>query len=153
MFAAGMSLRAAEVYNRLMFEHHRQPLLPRRAFLFRLGRFAGAAFLLVAISWLIGILGYRALEGLSWIDATLNAAMLLGGMGPVDQLHTDAGKLFASFYALFSGIVFLVAVGVLIAPILHRFLHQFHLAEDKREQEEEEAEDEAEDEAADNKKG
>jgi hypothetical protein len=129
-----------------MFEHHRQQLLPRRAFLRRLGHFAGAALVLVAVSWLIGILGYRALEGMSWIDATLNAAMLLGGMGPVDPLHTDAGKLFASFYALFSGIVFLVAVGVLIAPILHRLLHQFHLAEDKRE---EEAEDEAEDDEAD----
>ena len=127
-----------------MFEHHRQPLLTSRAFLLRLGRFAGAALLLVAISWLIGILGYRALEGMAWIDATLNAAMLLGGMGPVDPLHTDAGKLFASFYALFSGIVFLVSVGVLIAPILHRLLHQFHLAESARDEEDE---DEAEDEA------
>jgi hypothetical protein len=125
-----------------MFEHHRQQLLPRRAFLFRLGRFAGAALLLVTVSWIIGILGYRGFEGMSWIDATLNAAMILGGMGPVDVLHTDAGKLFASVYALFAGIVFLVSVGVLIAPILHRLLHQFHLAEDKRT---EEAEDEAED--------
>ena len=131
-----------------MFEHRRQQLLSRRAFLFRLGRFAGAALLLVAVSWLIGILGYRALEGMSWIDATLNSAMLLGGMGPVDQLHTDAGKLFASFYALFSGIVFLVAVGVLIAPVLHRLLHQFHLAEDRRDEEDE---DEAEDEESDAK--
>ncbi len=132
-----------------MFEHHSQAVLPRRAFLIRLGRFAGAALMLVVVSWAIGILGYRALEGMSWIDATLNSAMLLGGMGPVDPLHTEAGKLFASFYALFAGIVFLVAVGVLIAPILHRFLHQFHLAEDKRD---EEAEDEAEDEDADGKK-
>ena len=127
-----------------MFEHHRQQLLPRRAFLFRLGRFAAAAFVLIVVSWIIGILGYRALEGMSWIDATLNAAMILGGMGPVDPLHTDAGKLFASFYALFSGILFLVVASVLIAPILHRLLHQFHLAEDKRE---EEAEDEAADKA------
>ena len=123
-----------------MFEHRRQQLLPRRAFLYRLGRFALAALVLVMVSWAIGILGYRAFEGMSWIDATLNAAMILGGMGPVDTLHTDAGKLFASFYALFSGIVFLVAVGVLVAPILHRLLHQFHLAEDKKA---EEAEDEA----------
>ena len=127
-----------------MFEHHRQQLLPRRAFLFRLGRFAAAAFVLIVVSWIIGILGYRALEGMSWIDATLNAAMILGGMGPVDPLHTDAGKLFASFYALFSGILFLVVASVLIAPILHRLLHQFHLAEDKKE---EEAEDEAADKA------
>ncbi len=110
-----------------MFEHHRQPLLPRRAFLRRLGRFAGAALLLVAASWLIGIVGYRLFEGMAWIDAVLNAAMILGGMGPVDVLKTDGGKLFASVYALFSGIVFLVSVGVLIAPLLHRLLHQFHL--------------------------
>jgi hypothetical protein len=96
-----------------------------------LGRFAAAALLLVFISWGIGILGYHVFEGFSWIDSTLNAAMILGGMGPVDTLHTDTGKLFASFYALFSGIVFLVAVGVLIAPILHRLLHQFHLQAEK----------------------
>ena len=126
-----------------MFEHRRQQLLPRRAFLYRLGRFALAALLLVLVSWAIGILGYRAFEGMSWIDATLNAAMILGGMGPVDTLHTDIGKLFASIYALFSGIVFLVAVGVLIAPILHRFMHQFHLEADKEEAQEEKEEEEA----------
>ena len=132
-----------------MFEHRRQQLLSRRAFLRRLVRFAGAALLLVAASWGIGILGYRVLEGMSWIDATLNAAMILGGMGPVDPLHTDAGKLFASFYALFSGIVFLVSVGVLIVPLLHRFLHQFHLEADKKtEAAEEQAEEEAEEEEA-----
>jgi len=73
-------------------------------------------FLLMAVSWFIGILGYRLLEGFSWIDSTLNAAMILGGMGPVNELHTTAGKIFASCYALFSGIVFLVSVGVLLAP-------------------------------------
>lgn len=110
-----------------MFEYKHYPLIPFPAFLRRVGRHASAAFLLVAISWLIGILGYRVFEGLSWIDATLNAAMILGGMGPVNTLTTDAGKLFASFYALFSGIVFLVSVGVLLAPILHRMFHIFHL--------------------------
>src|SRR5262245_33525073 len=125
-----------------MFEHRGQELLPRRAFLFRLGRFALAALLLVMVSWGIGILGYRTLENVSLIDATLNAAMILGGMGPVDKLNTDGGKLFASFYALFSGIVFLVAVGVLVAPILHRFMHQFHLEADKEEAQEEKEEQE-----------
>ena len=113
-----------------MFEHHKEPLLPWPAFLRRVGRYAAAALLLVAISWLIGTLGYRVFEGMSWIDSLLNAAMILGGMGPVNPLRTDAGKLFASVYALFSGIVFLVAVGVLVAPILHRLLHQFHLESD-----------------------
>jgi len=110
-----------------MFEHYSQPLVSRSAFLRRLGRFAAAAFLLVIVSWLIGILGYHALEGLSWIDSILNAAMILGGMGPVDVLHTNADKLFASFYALFSGLVFLVSASILIAPLFHRLLHQFHL--------------------------
>lgn len=109
-----------------MFEHHKQPLISRQEFLKRLLRYAVGAFLLVAISWLIGILGYHLLESLPWIDSTLNAAMILGGMGPVDQLHTTAGKLFASFYALFSGIVFLFSVGVLLAPVIHRLMHQFH---------------------------
>jgi hypothetical protein len=114
-----------------MFEHHRSPLLPRRKFLRRVGKYAAAALSLVAISWLIGAIGYHFLERMSWIDSLLNAAMILGGMGPVNPLTTDAGKLFASVYALFSGIVFLVSVGLLLAPILHRMLHQFHLdAED-----------------------
>jgi hypothetical protein len=75
----------------------------------------------------IGVLGYHLTEGLPWLDALLNASMILGGMGPVDPIRTDAGKWFASFYALFSGMVLLVAAGVLIAPVFHRFLHRFHL--------------------------
>lgn len=125
-------------------EHHTQPLATWPVFLRRVGRYAIAAILLVSGSWLIGILGYRAFEHMSWIDATLNAAMILGGMGPVNPLQTDAGKLFASFYALFSGIIFLVSVGVLVVPIFHRILHHFHL-ESKREAEEEAAEDEDKD--------
>lgn len=110
-----------------MFEHHKQPLISQKEFLKRVGQYALWALLLVAISWLIGILGYHGLEGMPWIDSTLNAAMILGGMGPVNPLVTTAGKLFASFYALFSGIIFLVSVGVLLAPIIHRFMHKFHL--------------------------
>jgi hypothetical protein len=117
----------------VMFEHHRESLLPWRLFLRRVGRFAAAGLLLVAGSWLIGILGYRLIEGFSWIDSILNAAMILGGMGPVNPLQTDAGKLFASFYALFSGLVFLISVGVFLTPIYHRLLHQFHLAGEKDE--------------------
>ena len=112
---------------RMMFEHQNQPMLPRRLFFRRMGRFGAAALLLVGVSWGIGILGYRVLENMSWIDSTLNAAMILGGMGPVNPLQTDAGKLFASFYALFSGMVFLVAVGLFAAPLFHRVMHHFHL--------------------------
>lgn len=83
--------------------------------------------MLIAISWLIGIIGYHTLEGMSWIDSILNSAMILGGMGPVNPLVTDSGKIFASFYALFSGIIFLVAIGILAAPIIHRLFHKFHL--------------------------
>ncbi len=110
-----------------MFEHRRQPLLPRKAFFLRILRHGGIGLGVISGSLFLGILGYRGFEGLSWVDATVNAAMILGGMGPVNQLNTTAGKLFASFYALFSGIVFLVVVALLLAPIFHRFFHRFHL--------------------------
>ena len=129
-----------------MFEHNYEPLLPRRQFIRRQGRYAAAALLMVVAAWAIGILGYRLLEGMSWIDAMLNAAMILGGMGPVAPLHTDAGKLFASFYALFSGILFLVSVGLLIAPVFHRLLHQFHLAAPKDDDDDDTDKDDGDDE-------
>jgi hypothetical protein len=110
-----------------MYEHRNEPLLPRSAFLLRLASHTGIAIGIVLGSLGIGILGYHFLEGLAWIDALVNAAMILGGMGPVAALHTDAGKLFASFYALYSGMVFLVAVGIIIAPVFHRLLHHFHM--------------------------
>jgi hypothetical protein len=112
-----------------MYEHRKEPLLSRPAFLKRLALHAGVSLGVVLVSLGLGILGYHFLEGLAWIDALVNAAMILGGMGPVDTLHTDAGKLFASFYALYSGIVFLLAVGIIFAPVFHRLLHHFHLEE------------------------
>ena len=113
------------------FERRKEPLASTSDFLRRMVRFAGLATTIILVSLGIGILGYHYLEGLSWIDSLLNASMLLGGMGPVNPLQTTAGKLFASFYALFSGMVFLVAVGVLIAPVFHRFLHHFHIEMDE----------------------
>ena len=110
-----------------MFERRHEPLLPRAAFLRRVARHAGLTLGIVAGSLLIGILGYHLLEGLEWVDALVNAAMILGGMGPVDTLHTVAGKVFAALYALYSGLIFLVVAGVLFAPLFHRFLHRFHL--------------------------
>jgi hypothetical protein len=83
----------------------------------------------MALSLGLGVLGYHLTEGLSWLDSLLNASMILGGMGPVDVLHTPAGKLFASFYALFSGAVFLGMAGIVVAPIAHRLLHRLHLEE------------------------
>jgi hypothetical protein len=110
-----------------MFEHRKDELLPRSQFIRRVVNYSLLSIGTITVSLLIGILGYHYLEGLSWIDSLVNASMLLGGMGPVNQLHTTAGKIFASFYALFSGMVLLVAVSILIAPIFHRFLHHFHL--------------------------
>ena len=112
-----------------MFEHRRQPLLPTAAFLTRVAYHAAMALVIVLGALGIGTLGYHALEGIPWVDALLNASMILGGMGPVSQLHTIEGKLFASAYALFSGLLFLVIAGVLFAPVVHRFLHRFHLDE------------------------
>src|SRR4030043_2147652 len=110
-----------------MFEHHKHPLLTSRQFILRQFIFLLVAIGIIIGSLIMGMLGYHFFENLSWIDSLVNAAMILGGMGPVDALHTQAGKLFASFYSLFSGMVLLVAVGVLIAPVFHRFLHRFHL--------------------------
>jgi predicted membrane-bound spermidine synthase len=110
-----------------MFEHHKQPLAIPAEFAQRVLRFSLIAAGILLFSLGIGILGYHYLESLSWIDSLLNASMILGGMGPVNTLRTNAGKVFASFYALYSGIVLLASVGVLATPILHRFMHRFHL--------------------------
>jgi hypothetical protein len=110
-----------------IFEHQNQPLLTQKAFVKRQLNHILIVLAIIVGSLLIGMLGYRLFEGLPWVDAFLNSAMLLGGMGPVDQLHTSAGKIFAGIYALYSGIVFLIVAGVLFAPIFHRMLHRFHL--------------------------
>ena len=114
----------------MRFERWREPLLPRAAYYSRLLRSALTAGGLIAASLLIGTFGYHGFGRLAWLDAFLNASMILTGMGPVDRLVTPAAKLFASFYALFSGVAFLTSVGVLLAPVFHRFIHRFHLAED-----------------------
>jgi len=113
-----------------MYEHHKQPLASPKVFVRRLALNGLIGLLLLTFSLLIGILGYHFLESLSWIDSLLNASMILGGMGPVNPLQTDAGKIFASFYAIYSGVILLASVGILITPIFHRFLHYFHLADD-----------------------
>lgn len=109
------------------YEHRSEPLLAWPAFLRRLAGHGLLSFAVVAGSLGLGVLGYHYLEGLPWLDALLKASMILGGEGPVDRLTTVAGKVFASGYALFSGVIFLVAVSLLIAPLAHRLLHRLHL--------------------------
>jgi hypothetical protein len=110
-----------------MFEAKGEPLLSRGKFIRRMSRAMGVTLVIVATSVGIGTIGYHYLAGLPWIDALLNAAMILTGMGPVDPLKTPGAKLFASLYALYSGIAFLSMTAVLLAPIIHRAMHKFHL--------------------------
>ena len=98
----------------------------RRRFRSHLAQNAGIAGIALTVSLAAGMAGYHWLAPMSWIDAFVNASMLLGGMGPVDDPKTDEGKLFAGFYALYAGLVFLVVAGVLLAPVVHRVLHRFH---------------------------
>jgi hypothetical protein len=112
-----------------MYEHHRQRLLSPQAFRARLlghGLLAGG---IICGALAVGVLGYHFTERLSWLDALLNASMILGGMGPVDVVRSDVGKLFASLYALFAGLVLIGAASILLAPVLHRLLHKLHLDE------------------------
>jgi len=109
-----------------MFEHRDEPLLPLAAFLRRVVRFVVVDLAILGVALGVGVLGYHYFEGLAWIDALLNASMILGGMGPVNPLQTTAGKLFASFYALFAGLVFIGVAGILLTPFVHRLLRQFH---------------------------
>ena len=108
-------------------ERKTQPLAPFGVFLLRLWRNFLGAFAFLIFSLGIGTLGYHFIGDVPWIDAMLNAAMILTGMGPVDKMETTAGKLFATFYALYSGVAFLTMVAVMLAPLYHRLLHHFHL--------------------------
>lgn len=114
----------------MRFEKKSQPLAQRAHFLLRLSVYSLVSALMIGVSLGIGIMGYRWFGELSWIDALLNASMILTGMGPVNAMTTTAGKLFASFYALFSGVVFLSATAVILTPVFHRVMHRFHLAEE-----------------------
>jgi hypothetical protein len=109
-----------------MYEHRGAEPLTRRRFVWRVLRHFAAAQVLVALSLLIGMAGYGYFEHMAWRDAFVNAAMLLGGMGPVDPLKTDGGKVFAGLYALYAGLIFLIVAGVLLAPVVHRVIHRFH---------------------------
>jgi len=112
-----------------MYEHRTLTLLSRSDFTKRVAHHLILAFLLLALALGIGVVGYRYLGALKWLDALLNASMILGGMGAVDSLHKLVTKLFASCNAFFSGIAFIGVASVMVAPFAHRFLHRFHLDE------------------------
>jgi hypothetical protein len=113
-----------------MYERRGEPVLPLGAFVWRVIRHVGVAVVVVAASLFGGILGYVHFERLSWLDGFLNAAMLLGGMGPVESPQTPGGKVFAGLYALYAGMVFLVVASIILAPVVHRVLHKFHWDEE-----------------------
>ena len=113
-----------------MFERKHEKLAPISVFVRRMVASAVLAGALIAVSLFIGIAGYHWTAGFGWVDSLLNASMILGGMGPVGELRTNGAKIFASCYALFSGLVFIAVMGIVLAPAVHRMLHKFHLAEE-----------------------
>ena len=116
-----------------MYEHHKEPVIGRRVYLTRILRHLALTISILAVSLLLGYLGFRHFADLKPMEAFVDACMLLGGMGPVKcaSVESDSGRIFASLYALFCGIVFIVAMGVILAPVIHRFLHKFHFTDDE----------------------
>lgn len=114
-----------------MYESKAHPPISQKTFLRRVLLHASAALALLLLSLMLGISGYMYFESLSWRDAFLNSAMLMGGMGPVDAPKTNGGKIFAGIYALYAGLVFLVAASLVLAPVVHRLMHKFHWQQDR----------------------
>ena len=117
--------------HKMHFESKYQPMAPRPVFVGRLLRNFAAASTLIGVSLFAGMLGYRHFEGMEWIDAFVNAAMILSGMGPVTPMQTWNGKLFAGLYALYSGLTLVLAAGIIVAPVVHRLLHRFNIEDEK----------------------
>jgi hypothetical protein len=109
-----------------MYEHRTAPVLPWPAFVRRMLRHGGFVLMLAAVSIAAGMLGFHVLAMQTWLDAYLNSAMLLGGMGPVGEIKSDAGKIFAGVFALYAGLAFIVAFAALSGPVLHRLLHKLN---------------------------
>ena len=110
-----------------MYEPRRTPVLPLRAFAGRLALHLGLVLALLVVSLALGMVGFHAIDDMHWLDAFLNASMLLGGMGPVfDHPLSDGGKLFAGLYALYCGLVVIAAMGIMLAPVVHRVMHRLH---------------------------
>jgi hypothetical protein len=114
------------------FEHRNQPVLKSRQFLVRLAYSTFIGLVLIAISLLVGMIGYHQLEHMTWLDSFLDASMLLGGMGPIHTPVTSGGKLFAGMYALYCGLAVIAVAGVMLAPVVHRLLHKLHVESGKQ---------------------
>lgn len=110
-----------------MFEHRYEKVAPLSVFLKRMIGSAGLGLALLLVALFIGISGYHWLDGLDWVDSLLEASMILGGMGPINPLTNTSAKIFASLYALFSGVVFIALMGLLLTPVIHRLMHKFHV--------------------------
>jgi hypothetical protein len=110
-----------------VFEHKSAPVLSRREFARRMAGVVAVVGAIVAGSLAVGVIGYHVIAGFGWVDSLLNASMILSAMGPVDHVTSDAAKIFASCYALFSGVVLITSLSVVIAPVFHRVLHRFHV--------------------------
>lgn len=113
------------------FEEVSEPLAPQLVFYRRLGANIALALVIIAVSLFAGMAGYHWLGGLGWVDAFLNAAMILSGMGPVDILQTDGAKIFAGIYAIYSGLLVVATTALILAPALHRFLHRLHVKDEQ----------------------
>jgi hypothetical protein len=113
-----------------MFERRHEKLAPISVFVRRMAASVVMAGILIAVALFIGVMGYHLIAGFDWVDSILEASMILGGMGPVNALATTEAKMFASGYALFSGLVFIAIMGIVLAPVTHRMLHKFHIDED-----------------------
>lgn len=112
-----------------MYEHKSLPLAPTRVYYKRVAKNFSIAISVIFICLCIGIVGYHYTANIGWLDSLHNASMILSGMGPVATIETVGGKWFSSFYALFSGVIFITNIGIIIAPIAHRFIHRFHIEE------------------------
>ncbi len=114
-----------------MYEHRKQKLAPMSVFYQRVLKNILLAVLVLFIFLMIGILGYHFTADIPWLDSLHNASMILSGMGPVVEIKTVSGKLFSSFYALFSGVVFITNIGIILAPAMHRMFHRLHIADNE----------------------
>ena|ERR1700733_5599107 len=110
-----------------LFEHHQDPIISKEKFVERVARCVWVASMLLAGTILVGAMVYHFMEGFSWVDASMNAIMIMTGLGLTDTLHTTGAKIFTCFYAIITAVVFYAVLAIIFAPLIHRFLHEFHL--------------------------